>query len=514
MSRINDIKREKITPTNSSPESGEVLDAYISPKGRNIDGDVALNFVTTKTEEVELDAETDKKLLRKIDLYLLPLLCLLYALQFMDKSTNSYASVMGLKKDLNMRGNQYSWTGTAFYLGYLAFEFPANMILQRFPLAKTTAAFIFAWGVILCLHATPNYAGFIALRTLLGVFESSISPAMVILTGQWYRKEEHFLRTAIWFSCNGLGIIMGGAIGYPCEKHSASYSIAGWKVLFIVTGLMTIVLSITFFLHIPDNPTKAWFLTEHEKLLVVERIRVNQQGFGNKHFKKYQLYEALTDPVTWLWSVFAIASNIPNGSLTNFSAILLANDFGYKPAHALLMNMPTGAVELVGCQLIAFSSRWIPQRLFLSFGAMVVSFMSACLLAFADGKQTRLAGYYLLYVYPITTICALSCFQSNTAGHTKKIVTTAIFFCSYCVGNLVGPQTFITSQAPQYVGGKIAIVVCDAITLVVLALIYMRYRWANVQKEKGMSSITGDEFENMEFADLTDKENPHFRYSL
>ena len=76
---------------------------------------------------------------------MLPVMCLLYCFQFMDKLSTSYASILGLREDLNMVGDMYSWTATAFYLGYLAFEFPASMLLQRFPVAKTVSVFIIVW---------------------------------------------------------------------------------------------------------------------------------------------------------------------------------------------------------------------------------------------------------------------------------------------------------------------------------------------------------------------------------
>lgn len=499
----------------------EVLTSFRSPSGKEvkITGDVdEAMAVALDAEGIEVDAETNRRVLRKIDIYLLPLICLLYATQFMDKTSTSYAAVMGFKTDFNMVGDMYSWCGTAFYIGYLVFEFPANALLQRFPLAKTSACFIFAWGAILCLHAVPtSYPGIITLRTVLGMLESAVTPAMVIFTSQWYKKEEQFLRTALWFSCNGIGIILGGAIAYGLAEHENSYSMEGWRVLFIVTGLITIVLSGLFWVHIPDNPAKAWFLTDYEKKVVVERIRSNQQGFGNKHFKWHQFREAMTDVNTWLYFFFGVASNIPNGALTNFGSILLQSDFGYSTKEALYMNMPTGAVEFVGCILFASSQPIFKHRMAISLIAMIIALAASCMLAFASQAHVRLAGYYLMYVYPVTTICALSCFASNTAGHTKKITTNAVFLIGYCVGNIIGPQTFISKQAPSYTGGKVSFVVCDCATVVIIALTYLNYWRCNKKKDADLAKMTDDtlkNLENYEFADMTDKENPYFRYSL
>lgn len=499
-----------------------VLTTYISPDGKEVkvtgDVDQAMALaLQAEQNHVEYDPVADKKLLKKIDTYLLPLLCFLYACQFMDKVTNGSAAVLGLRTDLHMQGTMYSWTGTSFYLGYLAFEFPANAILQRFPVAKATAFFIIVWGAILCLHSTPKYAGFIVLRTLLGAFESTVSPAMVIITGQWYRKEEQFFRTSIWFCFNGLGIIMGSAIAYGCAVHGDKYSMEAWKVLFIVTGLMTIAVGFMFLFHIPDDPSGAWFLTAEEKLMVVARIRTNKQGFGNKHFKKYQFIEALKDPLTWLYFFLALATNIPNGSMTNFGAILLNSDFGYSPKDALLMNMPTGAVEIVGCAGLGYLHHYVPHRMILSLASIFITLIASCLLAFPHSNNAKLSGMYLQAVAPICMICALSCFQSNTAGHTKKVTTTAIYLIGYCVGNLIGPQTFIAAQAPSYTGGKIAIVVCYAVSLLIIGAIYWIYYKRNVQRDKKIAEMDLSEFkaiQNSEFADLTDMENPTFRYCL
>lgn len=491
-----------------------VLTTILSPSGKEIpitgEVDEAMKFALGH-KAIQIDEATNARLLRKTDLFLAPVMCFLYACQFMDKVSISYASVMGLRPDLNMQGDMYSWAGTAFYLGYLFFEFPASYLLQRFPVAKTVSVFIVIWGVILCLHAVPQYAGFIALRTLLGMFESAVTPAFVILTSQWYRAEEQFLRTTVWFAFNGFGTIMGSSIAYGLAIRN-NYTMEAWKVLFIAIGLMTIFMGFIVMVHIPDTPVQAWFLSEEEKTLVVERIRKNNQGFGNKKFKWHQFKEALTDVTTWLYFLFALASDIPNGGLTNFGSILLTTDFGYSSTESLLMNMPGGAVEVGGCILLAYCSRWFP-RLHIAIASTAMILIASCMLAFANQNQSaRLAGYYLNNISPMGMTCALSCFASNTAGHTKKVTVNAIFLVGYCVGNLIGPQTFIESQAPSYSGAKIAIVVCYCISLILLILIFLNYKRENRKRDR--LGIQETHIQNVEFADLTDKENPNFRYSI
>ncbi|CAN6601679.1 allantoate permease [Trichomonascus vanleenenianus] len=469
--------------------------------------------IAQQSQGLVIDEETNKRLLRKIDLYICPLICMVYAVQFMDKTSNSSAAIMGLRQDLNMKGSMYSWTGTAFYLGYLVFEMPFAFLLQRFSLSKMTALFIILWGTVLAVSAAPNnYAGFEALRTLLGAFESAITPAFVIITSQWYKKEEQYLRTAMWFCCNGLGSILGSCIAYGLYKRETTVgtSIAAWKILFITIGLITIFLGIICYFHIPDNPSKAWFLTEEERLLVVERIRSNKQGFGNKQFKKEQFIEAFTDVRTYIYIVIVMVSDIPNGGITNFAGILLTT-MGYTNEKALLMMLPGGGVEIVGLLLAGLIVQYTQKRMLVGIAGAVSFVISMCLLAFGKSPHVQLAGLYLYYTCPIVFVCLLSCISSNAAGHTKKVTVNAIFLIFYCVGNLIGPLTFIQAQAPHYNGAKITMVVCAALTLFFMVLLYYVNWRANKVRDDRSETL---DVNNSEFADLTDFENPEFRYAL
>ncbi|KAG5366748.1 putative transporter [Yarrowia sp. B02] len=466
-------------------------------------------------EDVSLDPETDRRLLRKIDLFLCPVLMLVYAVQFTDKSTNATAAVMGLRKDLHMTGNDYAWSGTSFYIGYLFFEFPAVYLLQRFPLIRTLSTFIILWGIVLCLHATPNYPGFIALRTLLGMLESAVTPAFVIITSQWYKRDEQFLRTALWLGSNGLGTVVGclASYGLAINHH---LPIPGWKLVFIITGVVTIAMGVLIFFHIPDDPSKAWFLTEEERKLVVIRVRNNQASFENKKFKKYQFIEAFKDPRTWIYFFYNIASNIPNGGISNFSSILFVETLGLGPVRGLLLQTPQGAVEIVGCVIFGLLAQYTNRRLFWSIIAQLIATLAMCLLAFLPHNQSAgLAGLYLLTVYPMGFICMLSSVGSNTTGHTKKVTVNAIMLVGYCVGNIIGPQTFRASDAPEYIPAKVSMVVLFAVAVALNAVLLIVNVAENRRRDKeGHSDPTPEELLEIKTSDMTDQENRYFRYVI
>ena len=265
-----------------------------SDLGNLQDADEALQVVRNSgdAEEIAIDEELKTRLLRKIDLHIMPIMCIVYGLNYLDKTTLSYASIMGLQTDLNLTKHNYQWLGSIFYFGYLGFEYPTSRLLQRLPLAKYSAFNIILWGLTLsCTAATSNFAGIASVRLMLGMFEAAVTPGFVLFTSQWYTKKEQGFRTGIWFSFNGFATVLGGLVAYGVARGTLgrSVALAGWKIIFLVWGLFTMVTGIIFLFVMPDSPLKARFLRDSERRLVIERTRHNQQGEGFRFANSFEL---------------------------------------------------------------------------------------------------------------------------------------------------------------------------------------------------------------------------------
>lgn len=189
-----------------------------------------------------------------------------------------------------------------------------------------------------------NFGGAVAIRLFLGVCEASVTPGFALLTSQvcqcqyrrsqyiligrlnqWYTRKEQGNRTGIWFSFNGIGQIVGGAVAYGVAVGTRENGspIAPWKIIFLATGVFTIAIGFLFLWVVPDNQLNARWLSDEDRLLTIERVRVNQQGIGNKHWKMYQFKEAMQDPMTWAFAFYGLVSSIPNGGISNFFSQLV-----------------------------------------------------------------------------------------------------------------------------------------------------------------------------------------------
>lgn len=174
-----------------------------------------------------------------------------------------------------------------------------NRLFQVFPPSKHIACCVVAWGLVLAtMSACHNFGGLMAQRTILGALEASINTGFSIITAAWYKKYEHASRTGLWSSCTGIATMAGGLIAFGCvagEQKHPNASFSSWKILSLVTGLISVIYGACMFCFMATSVVTAKFFTEEERTLAVERLRENHQGVGSTKYKRYQAFEAFKD---------------------------------------------------------------------------------------------------------------------------------------------------------------------------------------------------------------------------
>lgn len=142
--------------------------------------DKAAQFLKSAGQQVIVTPADDARVLRKIDLRLLPIILFVYCLQSLDKTTLSYASVFGLIEHTNLKGDEFSWLGSVVYVAQLVFQPLVAYSLVRFPLGKFITIMVFCWGAVLCgMTAARDFGGLMAARLLLGAFEASVGESIL-----------------------------------------------------------------------------------------------------------------------------------------------------------------------------------------------------------------------------------------------------------------------------------------------------------------------------------------------
>ncbi|KAM5376317.1 hypothetical protein ACJZ2D_005539 [Fusarium nematophilum] len=457
-----DNLEKKTSATVKEPEtSGEILD---------------LNDSYTPEEE--------KAVLRKIDTVILPFMCFVFFLQYLDKQSLSYAAVFGLIEDLNLTSTQYSWCSSIFYVGQLVSEYPFIYLMSRLHLTKFVGATVIIWGIVcMCLAAPQNYAGFAAVRFLLGFSEGAVSPAFVTITSIWYRKSEHTLRTALWVTMNGIAQVVGCLLMYGIGKNT-SLGLAPWRTLFLVCGAMTVVAGIAFFILMPNGPRDAWFLSPREREVLSLRMAQDREGGDKTSFSMAQLRETMLDPKAWAVFWFGVLVTMQSPVLTFASLVIKA--IGYTQLETMLYTAPSGAVQI--------SLLWVGVGLCTVFPRQR-TLVASCMTA--------------------TMSILLSLSASNVKGNTKRALVNGMFFIGYCAGCIGSPQLW--TNGPRYREGVITAIVTWCVLFA--TMIVYRILCTRDNKQRDLAGETEHTQEvvldknGLPKSDLTDKEDRAFRYS-
>lgn len=474
--------------------------------------DKAAKFLVEADAYPPLSPEAERKLLRKVDWIMIPMLFITATLGAVDKVALGTAAIYGLRTDTHLVGQQYSWLGSILSLGALTGMFPSSYLIHRLPSAKYLCACSVGWSTMALLMAScTNWSSLMAVRFFMGCFEAIIVPGISLIIASWYRKSEQPPRNALVFAA--ASSVINGFLSWAVGHIDAQLAI--WQYLFLIVGSVTFTWSLFVLWYMPATPMDAKFLTEEEKYHMIRRVAENKTGISNKEWKWYQVKEAFIDPKTWIIFFFNIAINIPNGGLTTFNGIIIAN-LGFTSVNASLLSMPTGVMSTLSAFIFSYiGAKWHNRRCLVTVAACIVPIIGTAVVYAVDRGNVagQMVGIYLLYTYFGPYVVGIGLAQANTAGNTKKTVVFAILYIGYAVGNLIGPQTFRANQAPAYTGGVIAMIVCYCVCIVLVCLYWALCAWKNKSvAPAGERRMSAAEVMD-DLMDQTDFEQEGFRYT-
>ncbi|KAK4102533.1 allantoate permease [Parathielavia hyrcaniae] len=454
--------------------------------------DKAAEFLKQADHQVVVTLRDSRRVAKLIDWRIMPILLVIYCLQSLDKNTLSYAAVFGLITDTGLQGDQYSWLGSVVYVAQLVFQPLVAYILVKFPVGKFLAFMVFAWGAILCgMTAAHNFTGLMIARLFLGIFEAAVAPTFVAVVQMWYRRREQTKRNAAWYAMLGVVNILGSLLSYGLG-HIDSPVLHSYQIIFLFCGCLTVAWSIVTFIFMPDSPMTAKFLKADDKLIAIERLRMNQQGIGSGVWKWDHVWDAMLDLKTWLWFTIMFVISIPSGGISTFGPLIIES-FGFDRFTTILFNIPFGAVQMIA----TLGGAWLSDRIRMKGPVLVLLCLlpiAGCSILLAVGREASdravlLFGYYIISVYPGISPLIYSWSGQNTGGDTKRKVTTAMLFIGSNAGNIIGPLLFRPEERPRYTRGLTANLVLFVVLAVEILLGMLLIKFLNVRHARARVAL-------------------------
>lgn len=455
----------------------------------------------------------EKKILRKMDVRLIPMLALLYLLSFLDRGNIGNAKIEGLQEDLRMTDNQYNLCLTVFFFSYAAFEVPSNLLLKRLRPSRWLPFIMVAWGVVMTLMGiVRNFQGLLSARLFLGVAEAGLYPGCAYYLTMWYCRREIQLRQAMFFSAASIAGAFSGLLAFAIAKLDGLGGLEGWRWIFILEGLATVVVALAAFFLLYDFPETATFLTEEERAFVIFRLKyqghMDAKDEGSvrvaqsNEFQWKYVTAAFKDWQIWV-NIFVYWGIVcPLYGISLFLPSIIKN-LGYVSSTAQLLTVPIYITAAIIAVVVAYFSDRVGKR-----SPFVVSCMLAILVGFILCISTSNPGVVYAGVF-IATAGIYSSFagniawlSNNLAGDYKRSAGMAIQIGAGNLGGAFASNFYRQRDSPRYVLGhalEIGFTSVGLVAAVILIVNYMRInkKRAKIVREGGHNQFTPEELSEM-----------------
>lgn len=298
-----------------------------TPDARTIDG---INVLGLSDDDVDFytsySPEKRRRTIRKVDLRLTPMLATMYLISHLDRSNIGNTRIEGVEDDLGMDGVQWNIVLSLFFIPYVLLEVPSNILLKRFARPSIyMGILITSWGIIMTLHGVvQNFGGLLAVRIFLGVFEAGFFPGAIYLCTFWYMPQDLASRVA-WFYCaSSLSGAFSGLLAAAIAKMDGVSGYEGWRWIFIIEGIATVLLGVATFFFLVDTPRQSkWLDTEEIRFLELQTFIKQGGRFQDEEKENRYIWTDLKACVlNWrMWLITYIQfcqSAMTYGESTNF----------------------------------------------------------------------------------------------------------------------------------------------------------------------------------------------------
>lgn len=447
----------------------------------------------------------EKKFVRRIDIRMLPMLMLLYILNYLDRNNIATARLGGLEKELNLHSVQYQTAVSILFVGYILMQIPSNMIVSRLGkpgLYLTTCMFI--WGTISALTSTVHsFGGLVACRFFLGFIEAVYFPGCLFLLSSWYTRKELALRTSILYCGSLISGAFSGLLGAAImENMDGMRGISGWRWLFIIEGSFTVLVVPFAYIVLPDFPQTTSWLSQQEKELGIWRLQretgttdIDSEESAWQFVKKNMLL-VLKDPKVWLVAGINFF-NVAAAGVTNFFPSVVET-LNFSKTITLVLTAPPYLIATVLVPLNSWHADKTGERcwhIVLPFCVTIASFIIAAATLNTGARYFAMCimipSIYMGFVVTLT-------WMSNTIPRpaAKRGVALALMNCLSNTTSIWNSYLYPKSAAPRYAPAMAANSVFLLVAIGCAIALSMLLKRINKKLDRGEYDIVAEFGEN------------------
>jgi MFS transporter, ACS family, tartrate transporter len=254
-----------------------------------------------------MTATPDRTALPKVTRRLLPFLFILYIVCFLDRVNVGFAALQ-MNQDLGLTPAVYGFGAGVFFLGYVLFEVPSNLVLARVGARVWIARIMITWGLLAsAMMFVRGPVSLCVLRFLLGAAEAGFFPGMIYYLSGWYPAAERARAVARFMIAIPVSGVIGGPVSGALLRLDGWLGLEGWQWLFLLEGLPAVALGFLVLARLPDGPEEVGWLTSEERDWLARRLAAEREESGQRHASGVRL--ALGSPTVWRLGVLLLLCN-------------------------------------------------------------------------------------------------------------------------------------------------------------------------------------------------------------
>ncbi|VDB86682.1 unnamed protein product [Peniophora sp. CBMAI 1063] len=427
-------------------------------------------------------SEAEKRLVRKLDLRIIPAIWLLYVASYLDRANIGNAEAGGMQASLHITDSQYSIILLVFFISYIIFEVPANMLMSRIrrPSLYLSGLCVVWGGVAACMSAAKSYQSLAGIRFCLGIVEAGFAPGVAFYLSSWYKRRELATRYSMFYTATAVSGAFSGLLAGVITKYlNPARGLEGWQWLLLIEGVGASFVGLLTWYILPDWPSTTSWLTPEERFIATQRLELDGIGGTMGSTEKPSHGTAFKMVMSdWRTYILIVMFMLATGSQTiQYFVPALVGQLGYTDWMKQYMTIPVYAVAFVFILFFCHLSDRREDRatwITCTAGIATVSFI----ITVAVNNNKVKYAFLCFAVGGVYAACPLTLlWVSGLVAHPAEKRAVAIAIVNSC-GNsasIYGSFLWPSTTAPRYVQGFATTTVFVAL----LAILSEVNRWLN-----------------------------------
>ncbi|ODV84767.1 hypothetical protein CANARDRAFT_8342 [[Candida] arabinofermentans NRRL YB-2248] len=401
-----------------------------------------------------IDHALERRICRKLDFRILPLIAVMYLFNALDKGNISNAKTNHIDKDLGIEGQEWNNMLSIFYVPFVLGGFPLSLVIKKYNAANVIPCLMFTFGCITLLAVSVfNYGSLLAARFFLGLCESAFFPGIIYYLSTFYRRTELARRLSIFYSAANIANAFSGLLAFGVFQIDNSH-LKGWQILFLIEGCLTVTISVFAFIYLPRSTATAKFLTEEERECAVYRIKTDSSASTGDSVNFRDAVKVFKHPVAILWMLQEILIGVPLNSINNWFPQIVAS-LGKGTAMTNLYTVAPNVWGAVALIILCFSSDFVKMRsifIMIGVGVTLIGFVVfGCIETKAHIGVAYFSCFLMTTGASSSSVLTSTWYNNNTPNENRRVVISAVGVPLANAAGLISTNIFRAKDAPKYV---------------------------------------------------------------